>query len=259
MGYLRDLQSLGTVLDDVAERARLALADLQAIQGAADAVDARMQQVVRQQSEVQAVVSKTISSMSAAAGEVAGASDRMVTSSRRAAETSRQAADEVKAAADSIDKSYTATATRLDDLALTLKGSANLWDKAILDLIEGVKIGTTSVQELLTLYGDAKIGTETLREYLGRIDLTVYRDNIQGLVRDLHEGTASVDAAIKFLGASELAFAKQFSEVINLFRQGKVTLEKVKDMVGQIEKLFPDSDLADLAGAIEDALLKGDL
>jgi uncharacterized protein YukE len=168
---------------------------------------------------------------------------------------SRRFQEQTAAAADA----HQVAATRLDDLAQSIANTGNLWDKALLELIDSVKLGVTDVQDLLSKYGDAMIQGERVREYLKGLDLTVYRVNVQELIRELHTGQATIADTLAFLGQSQLGFAKQFAEVIQLFQAGKVTLQRVRDVVAQIGKLFPDTDFADLAKAVEDALRKGDL
>src|SRR4051812_7664094 len=61
---------------------------------------------------------------------------------------------------------HTDIATRLDDLQNAVANHANLWNKAVSELIDAVKIGAVPISQLITLYGDAQIGGQRLREYL---------------------------------------------------------------------------------------------
>jgi uncharacterized protein YukE len=197
----------------------------------------------------------SLRSIHTALADVAGQALATQTRIEQVEAASRRFQEQAAAAADA----HQAAATRLDDLAQSIANTGNLWDKALLELIDSVKLGVTDVQDLLSKYGDAMIQGERVREYLKGLDLTVYRDNVQELVRELHAGQATIADTLAFLGQSQLGFARQFAEVIQLFQAGKVTLQRVRDVVAQIGKLFPDTDFADLANAIEDALRKGDL
>jgi DNA-binding ferritin-like protein (Dps family) len=153
---------------------------------------------------------------------------------------------------------HTVAATRLDDL-LQLLGNANEGTAGLIQLIEEIKLGAAPIANLKLFWGEALVEGEKLKDFLGSIDLSGYRANINAFIDELRKGTAEISQVMKFLGESQLVLAKQFAQVIELFKAGKVTLERVKDLVRQIEQFYPGSDLAELAGAIEDALRKGDL
>jgi DNA-binding ferritin-like protein (Dps family) len=144
--------------------------------------------------------------------------------------------------------------TRLDDLQNAVADHSNLWNKAVSELIDAVKIGAAPIQQLLDLYGDAQIGGQRLTEYLKGLDLTYYRDQVRELIQGLREGTVEIAEVQQHLGQTQLLFAKQLSEVIDLFRQGAVTLKRVEEIVRQVQKAFPDSEFSDLAQALYDAL-----
>jgi DNA-binding ferritin-like protein (Dps family) len=147
--------------------------------------------------------------------------------------------------------------TRLDDLQNAVADHSNLWNKAVSELIDAVKIGAVPIQQLLDLYGDARIGGQRLTEYLRGLDLTYYRDQVRELIHGLNEGTTEIARVTDFLGKTQLLFAKQLADVIELFRKGAVTLKRVEEIVRQVQKAFPDSELSDLAQALYDALRKG--
>jgi DNA-binding ferritin-like protein (Dps family) len=148
--------------------------------------------------------------------------------------------------------------TRLDDLQNAVADHSNLWNKAVSELIDAVKIGAVSIHQFLDLYSNARIEGERLTEYLKGLDLNTYQNHIRSLIQGLREGTTEITEVQKVLGETQLTFAKRLSEVIDLFRQGAVTLKRVQEIVRQVQQAFPESDLADLAGALYDALRRGD-
>jgi len=154
------------------------------------------------------------------------------------------------------DQTHTHTTPRLDDLQNAVADHSNLWNKAVSELIDAVKIGAVPLQQLIDLYGDAQIGGQRLTEYLKGLDFTTYRDHIRALIQGLREGTTEIAEVQQVLGQTQLAFSQQLSEVIELFRQGAVTLKRVEEIVRQVQKAFPESDLADLAEALYNALKK---
>ena len=147
--------------------------------------------------------------------------------------------------------------TRLDDLQNAVADHSNLWNKAVSELIDAVKVGAVPIQQLLDLYGDAQIGGQRLTEYLRGLDLTHYRDQVRELIQGLNEGTTEIARVTDFLGETQLLFAKQLADTIELFRKGAVTLKRVEEIVRQVQKAFPDSELSDLAEALYNALRKG--
>lgn len=144
--------------------------------------------------------------------------------------------------------------TRLDDLQNAVSDHANLWNKAVSELIDAVKIGAVPVQQLITLYGDAQIGGQRLTEYLKGLDLNFYRDQVLNLIRGLQDGSVEIARVQEYLGKTQLLFAKQLSDVIDLFRRGAVTLKRVEEIVRDIKRAFPESEFSDLAEALYDAL-----
>ena len=147
--------------------------------------------------------------------------------------------------------------TRLDDLQNAVADHSNHWNKAVSELIDAVKIGAVPIQQLLDLYGDAQIGGQRLTEYLRGLDLTHYRDQVRELIQGLNEGTTEIARVTDYLGKTQLLFAKQLADTIELFRKGAVTLKRVEEIVRQVQKAFPDSELSDLAEALYNALRKG--
>ncbi len=148
----------------------------------------------------------------------------------------------------------TQTATRLDDLQNALADHSNLWNKAVSELIDAVKIGAVSIEQLITLYGDAQIGGQRLTEYLKGLDFNVYHDHIRELIQGLRDGSVEIAKVQEYLGKTQLLFAKQLTDIIELFKKGAVTLKRVEEVVRDIKKAFPDSDFSDLAQALYDAL-----
>jgi len=155
------------------------------------------------------------------------------------------------------DSTHTQVTTRLDDLQNAVSNHANLWNKAVSELIDAVKIGAVPIHELIALYGDAQIGGERLREYLSGLDFNFYRDQVREFIRGLQDGSVEIARVQDYLGQTQLLFAKQLSDIIDLFRQGAVTLKRVEEIVKDIKRAFPESEFSDLAQALYDALKKG--
>ena len=155
------------------------------------------------------------------------------------------------------DSTHTQVTTRLDDLQNAVSNHANLWNKAVSELIDAVKIGAVPIQELITLYGNAQIGGERLREYLRGLDFNFYRDQVREFIQGLQDGSVEIARVQDYLGKTQLLFAKQLSDIIDLFRQGAVTLKRVEEIVRDIKRAFPESEFSDLAQALYDALKKG--
>ena len=155
------------------------------------------------------------------------------------------------------DSAHTQITTRLDDLQQAVSNHANLWNKAVSELIDAVKIGAVPIQQLIALYGDAQIGGERLREYLRGLDFNHYRDQVREFIQGLQDGSVEIARVQDYLGKTQLLFAKQLADIIELFRKGSVTLKRVEEIVRDIKRAFPESEFSDLAQALYDALKKG--
>jgi DNA-binding ferritin-like protein (Dps family) len=156
------------------------------------------------------------------------------------------------------EQTQTHITTRLDDLQNAVANHANLWNKAVSELIDAVKIGAVPIEKLIDLYGDAQIGGQRLTEYLKGLDFNTYQNQVNELIRGLHDGSVEIGRVQEYLGQTQLLFAKQLSDIIDLFRKGAVTLKRVEEIVRDIKKAFPDSEFSDLAQALYDALRRGD-
>ena len=178
--------------------------------------------------------------------------------SAKATETAQSVTTTLSGLQSQTEATHTQVTTRLDDLQNAVANHANLWNKAVSELIDAVKIGAVPIQQLLDLYGEARIGGQSLAEYLKGLDLNVYRDQVLELIRGLHDGSVEIARVQEYLGQTQLLFAQQLSDIIDLFRQGAVTLKRVEEVVRDIKKAFPDSEFSDLAQALYDALRRGD-
>jgi DNA-binding ferritin-like protein (Dps family) len=182
----------------------------------------------------------------------------MSSASAKAAETAESIETTLTNLHQKTEQTQTQITTRLDDLQNAVQDHSNLWNKAVSELIDAVKIGAVPIEQLISLYGDAQIGGQRLTEYLKGLDFTQYRDHVRDLIRGLHDGSVEIARVQEYLGQTQLLFAKQLSNIIDLFRKGAVTLKRVEEIVRDIKKAFPDSEFSDLAEALYDALRKGD-
>jgi gas vesicle protein len=155
------------------------------------------------------------------------------------------------------DTTHTHITDRFDDLQNAIADHTNLWNKAVSELVDAVKIGAVPIEQLIHLYGNAQIGGERLVDYLKGLDFSFYRNHVAELIQGLHDGSVEIARVQEYLGKTQLLFAKQLSDIIELFRKGSVTLKRVEEIVKDIKKAFPDSEFSDLAQALYDALRKG--
>jgi gas vesicle protein len=146
---------------------------------------------------------------------------------------------------------------RFDDLQNAIADHSNLWNKAVSELVDAVKIGAVPIEQLIHLYGNAQIGGQTLINYLRDLDFSFYRNHVAELIQGLHDGSVEIQRVQEYLGKTQLLFAKQLVDIIELFRKGSVTLKRVEETIKDIKKAFPDSEFSDLAQALYDALRKG--
>jgi DNA-binding ferritin-like protein (Dps family) len=205
-------------------------------------------------SQVESHMGFVVATASSAEQALRATSSKMTDQAAEVARVVPQALAEAQSAAEAAQGVIT---TRLDDLQNAVADHRNLWSKAVSEMIDAVKIGAIPIHELLSLYGDAQIGGQRLSEYLKGLNLNYYRDHVRELVQGLNEGTVEIARVQEYLGQTQLIFAKQLTDIIDLFKQGSVTLKRVEEVVRQVQKAFPDSELSDLADALYQALKKG--
>ena len=92
----------------------------------------------------------------------------------------------------SAEQPSTQITTRLDDLQNAVADQSNLWNKAVSELIDAVKIGAVPIDQFLDLYSNAQIEGQRLTEYLKGLDLNTYQNHIRELIQGLHEGSIEI-------------------------------------------------------------------
>ena len=223
-----------------------------------ESIVALLDKVTQGANQAHEATQRLTTSAGGASSSLSSLSSLLSSTSEKATQTAQTVQTTLTDLTRSADQTHTQITTRLDDLQDAVKDHSNLWNKAVSELIDAVKIGAVPIQQLIDLYGDAQIGGQRLTEYLKGLDFTFYRDQVRELIQGLHEGTVEITQVQQYLSETQLLFAKQLSDVIDLFRQGAVTLKRVEEIVRQVKQAFPDSEFSDLAQALYDALRNGD-
>ena len=219
-----------------------------------ESIVALLDKVTQGANQAHEATQRLTTSAGGASSSLSSLSSLLSSTSEKATQTSQAIHTTLADLSRSAEQAHTQITTRLDDLQNAVADHSNLWNKAVSELIDAVKIGAVPIQQLIDLYGDAQIGGQRLTEYLKGLDFTFYRDQVRELIRGLHEGSVEITQVQQYLSETQLLFAKQLSDVIDLFRQGAVTLKRVEEIVRQVQKAFPDSEFSDLAQALYDAL-----
>jgi DNA-binding ferritin-like protein (Dps family) len=222
-----------------------------------EAVVALLEKVTQGANQAHDATQRLTTSAGGASSSLSSLSSLMSSTSEKATQTAQTVQTTLTDLSRSAEQTHAQVTTRLDDLQDAVKDHSNLWNKAVSELIDAVKIGAVPIEQLITLYGDAQIGGQRLTEYLKGLDFTFYRDQVRELIQGLHEGSVEIAQVQDYLGQTQLLFAKQLSDVIDLFRRGAVTLKRVEEIVRQVKQAFPDSEFSDLAQALYDALRNG--
>ena len=219
-----------------------------------EAVVSLLEKVTQGANQAHEATQRLTTSAGGASSSLSSLSSLMSSTSEKATQTAQAVQTTLTDLSRSAEQTHAQVTTRLDDLQDAVKDHSNLWNKAVSELIDAVKIGAVPIEQLITLYGDAQIGGQRLTEYLKGLDFTFYRDQVRELIQGLHEGSVEIAQVQDYLGQTQLLFAKQLSDVIDLFRRGAVTLKRVEEIVRQVKQAFPDSEFSDLAQALYDAL-----
>ena len=222
-----------------------------------EAIVALLDKVTQGANQAHEATQRLTTSAGGASSSLSSLSSLMSSTSEKATQTAQSVATTFADLQRTTEQAHTQITTRLDDLQNAVADHSNLWNKAVSELIDAVKIGAVPIQQLIDLYGDAQIGGQRLTEYLKGLDFTYYRDQVRDLIRGLHEGSVEIAQVQEYLGKTQLLFAQQLADIIDLFRKGAVTLKRVEEIVRDIKKAFPDSEFSDLAQALYEALKKG--
>src|SRR5262245_22357860 len=223
-----------------------------------EAIVALLDKVTQGANQAHEATQRLTTSAGGASSSLSSLSSLMSSTSEKATQTAQSVATTFSDLQRTTEQAHTQVTTRLDDLQNAVADHSNLWNKAVSELIDAVKIGAVPIGQLIDLYGDAQIGGQRLTEYLKGLDFTYYRDQVRDLIRGLHEGSVEIAQVQEYLGKTQLLFAQQLADIIDLFRKGAVTLKRVEEIVRDIKKAFPDSEFSDLAQALYEALRKGD-
>lgn len=219
---------------------------------------ALLEQITQGANHAHEATQRLTTSAGGASSSLSSLSSLMSSTSEKATQTAQSVQTTLADLSRSAEQTHTQITTRLDDLQNAVADHSNLWNKAVSELIDAVKIGAVPIEQLITLYGDAQIGGQRLTEYLKGLDFTHYRDQVRDLIQGLREGSTEIAEVQQYLSQTQLLFAKQLSDIIDLFRRGAVTLKRVEEIVRQVKQAFPDSEFSDLAQALYDALRRGD-
>ncbi|HEX4954806.1 MAG TPA: hypothetical protein VF017_15545 [Thermoanaerobaculia bacterium] len=206
----------------------------------------------------------TLAAQSSLAGVESAASGALAVVRSRGQEI-RQTAQEAREGAErdfrgigqAADVAKASAATALDDILANLRDSP--WKSELEELIGLIKIGGTGVEELVTKFGAAGVAGRELRDFLEGFDPGTYADQVRDLTTELRSGAAGLDEVIQQLQGSTSTYAKFLLSAIEAFKGGKITLDEMQRRLDAIRREFPDTELEDLAKALQDQLAQGSL
>lgn len=261
------LAALGDTLDGIAARARTARSELDGVAGAAEAAAERTssrlgaaEQSLGGFASRAAEASQRIEASAAAAEESierrAGGMASLMTESAAAVEA---AGERIESALEALD----GPATKLDDLDERVRSVENAWSVAIAAQIELIKLGAVRIEDFLTKWGQAVVATEDgnkrILELLEGMDFGTYVDRIRGFTEAIKQGRADLEDVLRLLAEQENEIAKQFQSILDLYAQGKVTIERVSEVAEYLKERFKGTEFEELVDAIEEALRNGSL
>lgn len=129
--------------------------------------------------------------------------------------------------------------------------------------IQQVRLGSIDLRDFIQQWGDATIATtdgfRTIRELFSGADFGKYRQEIQELISAISDGGAKLADVLGFLKENVPDLANGLINVIELFQQGKATLEDVQRVIAATQAAFPGLEGDALLDAINNALAGGTL
>ena len=185
--------------------------------------------------------------------EMSGQMDQVIAKSATMAEAVNRARDNAREAQKDFD--------RLDQIIDNTAGAALGFSQELALQMQAVKIGALDLDKFINMWGDAKVatadGVKTIRELFYGADLGKYRQQIQDLITDVRKGAADLDTVITFLKDNAGDVAVGLIDILELFRQGKASLEDVQAVLDRSKAAFDGVEFDALAEMIRQRILDG--
>ena len=258
------LRRFNAELDGTSER-------LERLRGQVDTVAASSQAAAADHASsmqrIEQSTAQTAATVSSALDMARASADSASSAIATAGNTIRSHAGEAQAAVEQMHAATAAAvgeqATALDDLIQKLFAVKTPYQETLLSMIEAAKAGILTIDEIVKQFGDRIVvidGQErTLSEVFRRIDWREWEREFQALIDRVRDGSAALSEVEAKLAESQNAVARRLLQMIQLFRQGKVTLDALAAVVADIQRVFPDSELDELAQALLQGLRDGTL
>jgi len=202
-----------------------------------------------------AVATEGLKRMSAALSEVSIQADRATEAAGKAATALRQ-----------IEEVAPRAATQLDDLSEQIDRfaeSGNVWAQELQLQLEAVRIGALDLEDFINKFGSVVVQTEegakTIRETLEGMDLREYQERINEFIKGLQKGNVDLGEVMDYLTENAGTLAGRLGEIFDKYREGKVTLERLVEVINALRGQFEGTDLDALLDSLLDALARGDI
>lgn len=151
----------------------------------------------------------------------------------------------------------------LDTILKAVGDRSNAFSQDIQLQIEAVRIGAQSLEDFLTLYGDAIItledGQHRIRDMFSGADFNVYKKQIQDLIQAVQDGSATLGDALAYLQKNAQNLGKGLIEAITAFQRGELSIERLIALLQKYKQDFQGKELGDLADSLLQGLLGGEL
>lgn len=152
--------------------------------------------------------------------------------------------------------------TALDTILQAVGDRSNAFSQDVQLQIEAVRIGAQSLEDFLTLYGDAIItledGQHKIRDLFSGADFAVYRQQLQDLIQAVQDGSATLGDALAYLQKNAQNLAKGLIEAISAFQRGELSIERLIALLQKYKEDFTGEGLGDLAAELLKGLLGGE-
>lgn len=157
----------------------------------------------------------------------------------------------------------TKAVTALDDIYAAVTERGNNFSQDVQLQLELVRLGGQSLQDFLSLYGDALIqledGSHRIRDLFSGADYDVYRKRIQELIDQVEQGGDRLGVVLAFLRENASTLTKGLQEMIEGFQKGEVSLQRLLDFLQRTRQDFAGTDFEALAQALLQGLAQGEL
>lgn len=151
------------------------------------------------------------------------------------------------------------TRSDFDKLLDQIRSSSADFGAAIAQAGENVKTGDIALQDFLRAYGEvvATVDGKTIAQLVQSMNLSDLQEQLSDARKKMREDLTDIEDVMGALSKVNNEAAKDFLQILELWKQGKLSAKEALDAVEKLDRALPDGGItSDLADNIEKLLLQ---